>query len=113
MKTKSIVGLAGILTVSICAVIGQSQYSGIYTGTVPSTFKIALTKGGRGLGGANHDTLKDGLIPAKSTINASGKFKGIFPNGGVITATVTGSDLKGTIKEGDVTRRLVGKRVFN
>lgn len=113
MKTKSIVGLAGLLVVSISAVIGQSQYSGIYTGTVPVKFAIALTKGGRGLGGGDKDTWKDELIPAKSTINASGKFKGATPNGAVITGTVTGTDFKGTVKNGSETRRVVGKRVFN
>ncbi len=113
MKIKSIVGLAGILTVSICAVIGQSQYSGIYTGTVPSKFTVALTKGGRGLGGGNKDTWRDELDPVKSTINASGNFKGVTPNGDVVTATVSGSDLKGTIKSDGETSRLVGKRVFN
>ncbi len=113
MKTKSIAGLAGWLAITISAVIGQSQYSGIYTGTVPVKFTVALTKGGRGLGGGSKDTWKDELDPAKSTINASGKFKGVTPNGDVITVTVSGSDLAGTIKSGSETRRLVGKRVFN
>ena len=113
MKTKSIVGLAGLLAITASAVIGQSLYSGIYTGTVPVKFSVALTKGGRGLGGGNKDTWKDELDPAKSTITASGKFKGVTPNGSVITATVSGSDFKGTVKDGGGTRRIVGKRVFN
>lgn len=106
-----------MLVLSVGAVIGQSQYSGIYTGSDSHNgkFKLALTKGGRCLGLSSFsEGFADAIDPAISTIDAKGKLKGATPAKAIINATVSADGkITGTIKEGKITVRITGKRVFN
>jgi len=114
-KTKSWACFGTLLVVSISAVIAQSQFSGIYIGSFTNLkFTVALTKGGRAIGASTAaEDWGDVLNPAKSTINAGGLLKGSTPNGASVNATVSGTKITGTVKEGGQTARLTGKRVFN
>jgi hypothetical protein len=108
--------LLGFLVISSTMLIGQSKYSGIYSGKMSSggRFVAAMTTGGRVLGLTDYtEGLSEALNPAKSIIDSSGKLKGVTPAGAVITASVA-SDFKitGTLKEGGYTVRLTGSRIY-
>lgn len=116
MNLKSFGAFAALLAISVSAAIGQAKFSGIYNGSAVGgvKLKVALTKGGRALGlNADSEGFGDVLDPAKSTINAAGKLKGATPKGVSIDATISGTKLTGTLKEGKNTVRITAKRVFN
>lgn len=117
MKNSILNLIAVTLVASLSASIAQSKFSGIYSGksSTGPKFLAAITKGGRVLGiDSTSEGLGDALNPAKSTINASGKLKGVTPSGTSITATVNSSfKINGTIKTSEGTARLSGKRTFN
>jgi hypothetical protein len=103
------------LLASFTTVVGQKKYSGIYSGKAGSTnFLAAITAGGRILGlDASAEGIRDALNPSKSTVNSSGKVKGVVPNGTTLTATINSSfELKGTLKDGTQSVRLSGKRTL-
>ena len=117
MKTSSTQIVAVCLLATITATIAQSKFSGIYEGNVSSGARllVAITKGGRVLGmDSSIEGIKGVLSPAKSTINADGKLKGVAPNGTSVTATVS-SDFKirGTAKNEGESFRFSGSRSFN
>lgn len=116
MKTHLLKVMAMSFAALISAAIAQSNFSGIYQGSVKSgpKFTLALTKGGRALGlYSNSKGLKDALDPAKSTINSSGRLKGATPSGSIVTANVsTDFKISGTVKSDDGTFRITGKRTF-
>lgn len=105
------------LVATLSATIAQSKFSGIYEGNVSSgsRFVIAITKGGRALGlDSSTENMKGVLAPAKSSISADGKFKGVSPNGTTVTGTVSSEfKFKGTAKHDGETFRVTGGRTFN
>ena len=109
--------VAVTLIATLTATIAQSKFSGIYEGNVSSgaRFMVALTKGGRAVGlDSSIEGIKGVLSPAKSTINADGKFKGVAPNGTTVVATVSSDfKIKGTAKNEGETFRLSGSRTYN
>ena len=111
----NVVALSLVATLS--ATIAQSKFSGIYEGDVSGGARllVAITKGGRVLGmDSSIEGIRGVLSPARSTINADGKLKGVAPNGTTVAATVS-SDFKirGTAKNDGETFRFTGSRTFN
>jgi hypothetical protein len=116
LKKHNSLCLLGFFAVSTAMLIGQSKYSGIYSGWMSVGGKVvfAMTTGGRVLGLSEYSLgLSDALNPANSIIDSSGKLKGVTPTGAVVTARVA-SDFKitGTIKEGGLTARFKGSRIY-
>lgn len=104
------------LAATFSATIAQSKFSGIYEGGVSTggKFVAAFTKGGRGIGlDSSIEGIKGVLAPAKTTITADGKFKGVAPNGTTVIATVSPDfKIKGTVKNEGQTFRLSGSRTY-
>lgn len=116
MKRKTTLCLIFGLVVTLTAALAQSKYSGIYGGKISGggKFLVAITAGGRALGlDSSAEGLKDTLDPAKSTISAAGKLKGVTPAKATVTASVSSAfKMTGTVKSGGTTVRITGSRTF-
>jgi hypothetical protein len=107
---------------SFCASLGQSKYSGIYSGTVAGNdyyysqkFLAAATAGGRIIGLTEYsEGIYETLDPARSTVSASGKINGVSPYGTTISAAINSKfQITGTLKADGMTFRFSGKRTYN
>jgi hypothetical protein len=106
---------------SFCASLGQSKYSGIYSGSIAGNeyyygqkFLAAATAGGRIIAvGENSEGLYGTLNPARSTVSPAGKIVGVTPSGASMSATINSNYvISGTIKQDGMTFRLSGKRIY-
>lgn len=121
LKTSTVRIVAACLAATLSATVAQSKFSGIYAASssqASDKILIAITKGGHVLGLSNSTRgLKQALDPAKSTINADGKFKGITADGNTIITGTVSSDFKfrGTGKnaDGGETFRITGSRTLD
>lgn len=101
---------------TVCMLIGQSKYSGIYKVTArymgeSASDLMAVTLGGRMFSGYEDE---DDLDPYKSVVTSKGKFSAIAYDRSISTVGSIDSkfNLNGTIKYEGVTVRFSGKRVL-
>lgn len=114
MKQTLIILITFISTV--CMLIGQSKYSGIYSSSAyvlneTITTHFSITAGGRVFDG---DEDASNTNPYKSIVSSNGKVNAVSYDR-LITAVGSISSnysFKGTIKSGGLTVRVSGKRVL-
>ena len=106
---------------SLCASLGQSKYSGIYSGTVAGNeyfytakFIAAATAGGRIIGLSEYsEGIHEALNPAKSTVSSNGKVNATAPSGTSFSATIDSKfRISGTVKASGMTTRFNGNRIY-
>jgi hypothetical protein len=103
---------------TVCMVIGQSKYSGIYSGRAGNDlyFLGAVTLGGRIMTDYSFEYYgyEAGIDPYKSFVSKTGKFKAISRDGSIsATGTATSKfTFSGTAKSGGLTYRISGKRIL-
>ena len=106
---------------SFCASLGQSKYSGIYSGTVagndyyyPAKFLAAATAGGRIIGLTEYsEGIYETLNPARSTVSSKGKITAVTPSGTSMSASINSKfQITGTLKADGMTFRFNGKRNY-
>jgi len=106
---------------SFSALVGQSKYSGIYSGNVAGNeyfyaakFVAAATAGGRIIGLTEYsEGIHEALDPAKSTVSSNGKVNATAPSGTSLSATIDSKfRISGTIKASGMTTRLNGNRIY-
>jgi hypothetical protein len=114
MKQTLIILITLISTV--CMLIGQSKYSGIYKVTArymgeSASGLSAITAGGRMYDGDEDEYNTD---PYKSVVTSKGKFSAITYDRSISLVGSIDSkfNVNGTIKSGGVTLRFSGKRVL-
>jgi len=110
-----------LLLASFCASIGQSKYSGIYSGTVagndyyyPAKFLAAATAGGRIIGLTEYsEGIYETLNPARSTVSSKGKITAVAPSGTSMSASINSKfQITGTLKASGMTTRFNGNRIY-
>jgi hypothetical protein len=110
-----------LLLAPFCASIGQSKYSGIYSGTVagnnyydPAKFLAAATAGGRIIGLTEYsEGIYETLNPARSTVSSKGKVIAVTPSGTSMSASINSKfQITGTLKADGMTFRFNGKRNY-
>ncbi len=101
--------------------VGQSKYSGIYSGTVagndyyyPANFLAAATAGGRIIGLTEFsEGIYETLDPARSSVSAKGKVTAVTPSGTSMLASINSKfQISGTLKADGMTFRFNGKRSY-
>jgi len=106
---------------SFSALVGQSKYSGIYSGTVTGNEYIdyqkilaAATSGGRIIAIGDYSYgLYETLDPARSIVSSEGKVVAATPSGISMSATVNSKfQISGTLKQAGMTTRFNGKRIY-
>jgi len=110
--------LLAIITLisTVCVLVGQTKYSGIYNLTARYMGEsvsglIAITSGGRMFDG---DEDEDSMDPYKSIVSSNGKFTATDYGRSIsfVGSIDSKFNLNGTIKYGGVTARASGKRVL-
>lgn len=110
------IAITFIFFISICVLLGQSKYSGIYSSSAyildeTITTHFSITAGGRVFDG---DEDASNTNPYKSIVSSNGKVNAVSYDR-LITAVGSISSkfsFKGTIKSGGLTVRVSGKRVL-
>lgn len=110
-----------LLLASFCASIGQSKYSGVYSGTVAGNeyfyatkFIAAATAGGRIIGLTEYsEGIYETLNPARSTVSSKGKVVAVTPSGTSMSASINSKfQITGTLKADGMTTRFNGNRNY-
>jgi hypothetical protein len=107
--------VATTLIFTVCILVGQSKYSGVYSGKVSGHgfhFLASSTAGGRIM--TDYSESSDNINPYKSIVSAKGKFTAVSHDGSIsATGTATSKfTFSGTAKSGGDTYRISGKRIL-